>query len=582
MTNNFTRKRPLVLLSALSLLFLTSCQNENAATSAPKPDNEPTGKPEQPIKTSKTRPNILLIIADDLGYTDLGVYGSEIATPNLDALAQKGLILTEFHTQAVCAPTRASLLSGLDNHRAGGAMHVYDVQKGTPSYQGGLRRDIVPLPAILSANGYQTYFAGKWHLGVEPDRLPNARGFDRSIALKEGGASHFNDMRGIHEWDREAHYFINDEPVDQLPDDFYSSKDYTDFIINSINDDNDSKSPWYAQLAFTAPHWPLQAPQEYIDKYKGRYDAGYEVIREERIKRAKSLGVIPNDAPTYPLPKETVPWDSLSPEEKAESAKTMEVYAAMVEALDANVGRLIDYLKDTDQFENTLVFFISDNGAEGQSRPGGDNGADWTFDNSLENMGLINSHIYYGPAWAAVSSGVLRRHKSVASGGGVRAPAFVYHPELTKKAQISDQFVSVVDFAPTILDFAGIDSRAQVNGRDVQAFQGQSMGRFLFTDADDHYPEEFTYGWEVFGHLALRKGNWKLQMLVTPSAERRQLPPLEANQWQLFNVKQDPGESNDLSADHPEIVSDLLREWDAYVAANDIILPETHPSKTAL
>lgn len=521
----------------------------------------------------QSRPNVLLIIADDLGYTDLGVYGSEISTPNLDQLARDGLILTDFHNQAVCAPTRAALLAGTDNHNAGGGMHVYPEQKGTPGYVPGLRRDVVTFPNILSANGYRTYFAGKWHLGAEPERLPFARGFDRSMALMQGGASHYGDMRGNFAFERKGDYTLNGKPLESLPKDFYSTDYYTDFIMSAIEEGQSTGKPWFAELAYTAPHWPLHAPREYIDKYKGRYDAGYEVLRAERIERGKALGVIPANAPTYQKLDIVAPWESLSDEEKEISARKMEIYAAMVEIIDINVGRLIDYLKETEQYENTLIMFISDNGAEGAARPSGDNGEDWTFDNRLENLGLIDSHSYYGPEWAGAGVGVMRYYKSFASEGGTRGPAIIHYPSGGVAGEISDAFASVIDIAPTVLDLADVERPDSFEGRTVQNFQGRSMVPFVMGDKDAVHSDEAVFGWEVFGHRAIRQGDWKLLRLTSNSAERRQPKPMEANNWGLYNMATDPGEVNDLSAQHPEIVAKLLAAWDQYTQENNVILP---------
>ncbi|MCL4157918.1 UNVERIFIED_CONTAM: hypothetical protein GTU68_002347, partial [Idotea baltica] len=316
------------------LLLLSACSQQTSQVSDSASAN------------TDDRPNFLLIVADDLGYTDLGVYGSEIETPNLDALARDGLILTDFHNQAVCAPTRAALLSGTDNRNAGGAMHQTPNQRDVPGYESYLNEDVVPFSEQLQNGGYNTYMAGKWHLGGESNQTPNARGFDRSFALMQGGASHYSDGRGMFANQRVAFYKENGESIDNttLPEDFYTSDFYTDYIINSIDQGN-TEEPWFAYLAFTAPHWPLQAPDEYVEKYKGVYDDGYEALRESRIESAKALGVIPANAPTYPQLERLQGWDTLSDEEKAISAKEMEIYAGMVDSLDENVGRLIDHLK---------------------------------------------------------------------------------------------------------------------------------------------------------------------------------------------------------------------------------------------
>jgi arylsulfatase len=526
------------------------------------------------VAAGSERPNILLIVADDLGFTDLGAYGGEINTPNLDQLANDGLLLNDFHNQAVCAPTRAAILSGSDNHNAGGAMHQAANQRDVPGYESYLNEDVVAFPALLQQSGYNTYWAGKWHLGSEAHQTPNARGFDRSFALMEGGASHYEDSRGMFERSRVAHYVEDGVPVEKLPKGFYSSNFYTDYIINAIDSGKDSNEPWFAYLAFTAPHWPLQAPSEYIAKYKGKYDEGYQVLRANRIAKAKELGVIPESAQMYPHLERVPTWDSLSAEEKAISSKEMEIFAAMVELVDENVGRLIDHLKASGDYDNTLIMFVSDNGAEGSDRNPGDNGTDWTFDNSFENMGLIGSHIYYGAEWAQAGVGVGRYYKSYSSEGGTRGPAIIHHPKQVNKGQISDAFASVVDIAPTFLELAGVTHPDYgFNGRPLQPIQGESLVPMVFDGAESVRPDDFTFGWEVFGHRAIRKGDWKLLWLTSTPAERAQPLVENADNWGLYNVAVDPGEVNDLSAEHPELVAELLEAWDDYVSDNGVVLP---------
>lgn len=568
-------------MRAYSALAIFGCGLASLALSACEPA-ETNGYNETHIEAPQNlgeaegpRPNILLIVADDLGYTDIGVYGGEISTPNLDQLARDGLILTDYHNQAVCSPTRAALLSGMTTHKAGGAMHLYVEQKGTEGYQPGLRSDVVALPKLLDQAGYFSVVAGKWHLGAEPERRPNARGFDRSFILQQGGASHYSDMRGMFVFSQEASYWQDDQKVDALPEDFYSSDFYTDYTIDRLKENEASGDPWFAYLAYTAPHWPLQAPQSYVDKYKGRYDAGYEALRAERVERGKEMGVIPQDAPTYPRLDAVAAWDSLSAEEKMISAREMEVYAAMVEVMDLNIGRLIAYLKDSGQYENTFILFISDNGAEGANRDPGDNGADWTFDWSLENMGQPDSYVVYGPEWAQAGAGVMRYFKSYAAEGGTRGPAIVHAPTLSKQGEISDAFSSVVDFVPTALELAGIDVPVELDGQAVQTFQGRSMLPFVFGEAEAYYPDDFTFGWEIFGHKAIRKGDWKLMQLAARPAERSQPVPMASGAWGLYNMTNDPGELNDLSAEHPEIVEELLAAWEAYKAENGVVESET-------
>lgn len=516
-----------------------------------------------------TRPNILFILADDLGYTDLGVYGGEIETPHLDKLARAGLILTDFHNEAVCGPTRASIMAGTDNRNAGGAMHQTANQIGVPGYESHLSRDVVPFSDLLQQSGYNTYFLGKWHLGSEPDLLPTARGFDRSYALMEGFASHFHD-RGRFRPDQLGTYFEDGKQVDELPKDFFSTDFYTDLLIEYLDKDVDTGKPWFAYMAYTAPHWPLQAPDAYIDKYQGMYDEGYEVLREQRITRGKELGVIPQEAVMYPRLKSVPAWDDLTPEEKAVASREMEIYAAMVDGIDQNVGRLLDHLKAIDEYEDTLIIFISDNGAEGIDRGGRSRG----WDNSLENLGRINSYIYYGERWAQAGVGVGRYFKSHSSEGGSLAPAFFYHKDMTKKGQLNDEFMGVVDLYPTFVELAGASHlKTGSNGKPIHEVQGHSLLPVLFGEADSVRPDDFTYGWEVFGHRALRKGDYKLVWLTSKPTEGGQKVPELADQWGLFDLSVDPGETNDLSEAMPEIRADLLKSWDTYVADNGIVLP---------
>jgi arylsulfatase len=509
----------------------------------------------------------LLIVADDLGYTDLGVYGSEIDTPNLDQLANDGLILTDFHNQAVCAPTRAAILSGTDNHNAGGAMHQSPNQRDVAGYESYLNEDVVAFPALLKQSGYNTYWAGKWHLGDEPHQIPHARGFDRSFALMNGFASHYSDAK-MWDFDSSVEYYEDGNLVEELPADFYSTDFYTDYIIDSIDKDSASDEPWFAFLGYTAPHWPLHAPDAEIAKYKGYYDSGYEELRENRITKGKELGVIPPEAEMYPRLEVVAAWDSLSDEEKAISAKEMEIYAAMIDVIDQNIGRLIDHLKAIGEYDNTFIVFISDNGAEGLERAG------QGWDNSLENMGRISSYVSYGPEWAAAGVGVMRYFKSLSSEGGTRGPAFIHSPKVSKKGQISDAFVSVVDLAPTFLELAGVEHpEFGFNGRPLQPLQGESLLPLAFGDADAVRSDEFIFGWEVFGHLAIRKGDWKLLRLTSKPSERRQPLAEGADKWELFDMRVDPGETKDLSSEFPAKVAELQAAWQEYSSTNGLIVP---------
>lgn len=295
---------------------------------------------------AEQRPNILLIVADDAGYADIGSFGGEIQTPNIDALAATGVRFTQFGVSATCSPTRSMLLSGTDNHLAGlGNMAEFTApnQKGKPGYEGHLSGYVAPLPALLKQAGYNTYMAGKWHMGEEPEHYPAARGFMRDLTLIPGGGSHMDDMWGA-KGERQL-YTYNGKPVEALRPGFFSSDDYTAAIISNIEESRGDGKPFFAYLALQAPHDPFQLPDEWLDRYKGRYDQGYDETRAARIARMKALGILGPDATVFPrLP--TVPaWNDLPAEEKRKSARRMELFAAMVENMDANIGKLIGHLK---------------------------------------------------------------------------------------------------------------------------------------------------------------------------------------------------------------------------------------------
>ena len=521
-------------------------------------------------ENSETRPNVLVILADDLGYTDLGVFGSEIRTPNLDRLAQEGLLLTNFLVAPTCSPTRAMLLTGVDSHLAGlGTMlGIADAnQVDQPGYAGILNERVVTLPTLLRDAGYHTYMVGKWHLGMEEHQGPDRRGFERSFALLPGGASHFSDAERLTEMDTPAPYREDGLEVD-LPDDFYSSHFYTDKLIEYIRDRSDDQ-PFFAYAAYTSPHWPLQVPDDDLDLYQGIYNEGYEVLRARRFKNAKQQGLTP---PTAELPERIPfepPWDELSKEERQISAHTMEIYAAMVENLDRNIGRLIDFLRQSGELEKTFILFSSDNGPEGNplaQMVGEDGWLERRFDNSYQNIGHVDSYVYYSPGWAQAVVAPFRLFKSFPTEGGVRVPAIVNFPRLDRDGERSHTIATVKDVAPTVLELAGVEHPGTVyQGRDIAPLEGTSMLPFLTGRSPSiHDDKHFVMGWELFGRRAIRKGSWKLTWFFEPYGPER---------WELFDVSTDVSESQDLSEDEPEIRRELLTLWEDYVAQNGVILP---------
>jgi arylsulfatase len=413
-----------------------------------------------PLHQSDTRPNILLIVADDLGYSDLGAFGGEIQTPNLDKLGLSGVRLSNFYAAPTCSPARSMLMSGTDSHIAGlGEMAEFSTPetKRKPGYEGYLNHRVYSVAELLKNSGYHTYMTGKWHLGYEESQSPAARGFDRSFALLEGGASHF-DATGPTSQQQVVHFREGFE-LTGIPEDFYSSEFYASKIIEYIDSVEDD-APFFAYLAFTAPHWPLQAPDQDIEKYRGKYDSGYNLLRKQRFEGLKKAGLIPQQD-TLPEPGLDFPlWESLSAEQKRISARKMEVYAGMVDNMDRQIGRVIQYLKSNGKYDNTIVIFMSDNGADGMPIETMPIFSQWLtrFDNSYQNMGRKNSFISYGQSWALASSAAFRLFKGFTSEGGIRVPAFVSGGAIGNRGAISDSFATVMDIAPTLLEYAGIDA----------------------------------------------------------------------------------------------------------------------------
>jgi arylsulfatase A-like enzyme len=511
------------------------------------------------------RPNIVLIVADDAGIADIGSFGSEINTPNIDALASVGIRFTQFDVSATCSPTRSMLLSGVDNHIAGlGNMAEFTApnQKGKSGYEGYLNDRVAPVASLLKDAGYNTYMAGKWHMGEEPEHWPAARGFMRDLTLIPGGGSHFDDMWGA-KGERQL-YTQNGKALQSLRPGFYSSEDYSSAIIANIEENRRDGKPFYAYLAFQAPHDPFQLPAEWLDKYKGRYDQGYDVTRAARVERMKKLGIIGPKATVYPRLSAVPAWANLSDEQRRQSARRMELYAAMVENMDANIGRVIDYLKEKDLYDNTLIIFLSDNGPEGTAW---NMGAPW--DNSkFEDWGKKGTFIQYGAAWAQVSAGPFRMFKGFLSEGGIRAPLIISGHGVDGSGRISDAVTHIMDIPATILNAASVTHPDTYAGKKVAPLQGKSLSPILDNArASVRGPSDWL-GWELFGNRAIRQDKWKLLWLCEPHGPGR---------WQLYDLKADPAEMNDLASAQPKVREQLLRHWTEYAKANNVILPDRSP-----
>jgi len=524
------------------------------------------------VQSAEGRPNILLIVADDLGFSDLGVTGGEIATPNIDALARAGILFTEFHVAPNCGPTRGSLLTGVDYHRAGmgGNPEVAaENQKGLPAYQGHLREDVVSVAELLQTAGYHTYMAGKWHLGKDARNLPGGRGFERSFALLNGAASHWADQAPIIPGS-ETLYTENDQPVEKLPPDFYSTMAYTDRIIRYIAENADDGRPFFAYLSYTAPHNPLHAPDDAIAKYRGRYDAGWDALAAERAARLRQLALLNKSQVAHPRPNWVLAWNEMTAEQKADRARDMEVYAGMIDYTDESIGRVLKYLRNIGEYEDTLIVFMSDNGPSKTAildyiALGGETAAFFEqFDNRIENRGRPGSSTDIGPGWAYASATPLRLFKGYIAQGGIRVPLIIKPAGRSFKARRVDTPIHVMDLVPTFLELAGIHPPTEWQRVKVARIQGRSLWPLIEGDADSSWMER-GLGWESYGMDAFRLGDWKIIRMPEPYGN---------GIWQLYNLDDDPGETSDLAGKNPERVTQMAAAWNQYAKSNEVVHPD--------
>ncbi|WPO99698.1 arylsulfatase [Pseudomonas sp. HR96] len=525
------------------------------------------------------RPNFLIILADDLGFSDIGAFGGEIATPHLDALALAGLRLTDFHTAPTCSPTRSMLLTGTDHHIAGiGTMAEALTPEliGQPGYEGYLNERVAALPELLQEAGYQTLMSGKWHLGLTAERAPHARGFERSFSLLPGAANHYGFEPTYDEHtpgllkSTPALYIEDDQFVERLPEGFYSSDAFGDKLLEYL-EARDRERPFFAYLPFSAPHWPLQAPADLVAKYRGRYDAGPSALRQERLARLRELGLIDEATEAHPLLELETQWHALSDEQRATSARAMEVYAAMVERMDWNIGRVVDYLRQQGELDNTLVLFLSDNGAEGalleafpKFGPELLTYLNQHYDNRLDNIGRANSYVWYGPSWAQAATAPSRLFKAFTTEGGIRVPAFIHYPALARQGGVGHGFGTVMDVTPTLLDLAGVaHPGTHWRGRDIAPLRGKSWLGYLSGETATVHDEHTVTGWELFGRRAIRQGDWKAVWIPGPAGPAT---------WQLYDLSRDPGEIHDLASAEPARLASLIEAWQRYVEETGVIL----------
>jgi arylsulfatase len=542
------------------------------------------GTPAQ-AEVQPKRPNVVVILGDDLGFADLGSFGSEIKTPNFDALAREGVRFSNFYTHASCSPTRSMLLSGVDTHLNGlGNMSEWTApnQRGLVGYEGYLNKNVVTLPQLMKDAGYHTYMVGKWHLGKAPDRIPAARGFERDFSLLDGAGSYW-DMWNFTGASPKSTFTEDGRYLTELPKDYYATKTYTDKLIGFIDANHGDGKPFFAYVAHQAPHDPYHLPKEWRNRHVGEYDKGWDAVRQERLKRQIELGIMPAGTQLaermYFLPDPVV----LAPASRAILGRKMELYAGLVENMDYHVGRLIDHLKQIGEYDNTIFIVFGDNGAEGTDlfkmiagTPGTLNylfaSARWSQTNP-NAWGDPGSYVGYGPMWAQVSMTPFSQYKGWVAEGGVHNALIVSGPVVQRpKGSINQGLMHVADIMPTLLSIAGTSyPQTSSDGKAMPPLIGKSWNDMLAGRAESPRREGDYLAWEIFGNRAVRQGDWKL---------RWQFKPYGTGEWELYNVATDAGERMNVAAQNPEKVQALLAVWDGYAKANNVILPSRGPFET--
>ncbi|MEZ4995180.1 MAG: arylsulfatase [Saprospiraceae bacterium] len=484
--------------------------------------------------TIRDRPNIIILLADDMGYSDLGCMGSEIHTPALDRLAREGVLMTHFYTTSRCCPSRASLMTGQYAHRVGMGHMNYDWD--LPAYRGFLTNGAVTIPEIMRNNGYRTIMTGKWHIGDERPNWPIDRGFERFYGIPAGGGVYFWPPVGL---DRPV--YRNEEQI--TPDsNWYSTDAFTNEAIEFIREAQRDDKPFFLYTAYIAPHFPLQAWPEDIAKYEGVYDTGYTPIRQARFDKQQQAGVLP--APAQLSKAEYPSWAEVS--DQTEEARRMQVYAAMIDRLDQNVQHLMDFLDSARLANNTMVFFLSDNGGCREIRNNTPN----------EETGSPRSFAAYGEAWANVSNTPYRKYKSMEHEGGLLTPLIAHWPDgLPQRGLITHEPAHIMDLMATCLDLAGIDYPDSLNNASTLPPAGKS---FLPQLRGNKADPERTLFWEHEGNKAVRRGSWKL-------VKQHQ------GDWELYNITDDPVELHDLSVEYPERVQALSTAYEAWALENAVL-----------
>ncbi len=498
------------------------------------------------------KPNIVLIMADDMGYSDIGCYGGEIQTPNLNKLASNGIRFTQFYNTARCCPTRASLMTGLYPHQAGmGWMTVRNL--GTEGYRGDLSNRCVTIAEVLKQSGYGTYMSGKWHLTFDEywdgpkHSWPIQRGFDRFYGTINGSGSFYT-----------PDTLTRDNTRIQAPSEGYY---YTDAISDNatsyIAEHCKSKpdNPFFLYVAYTSPHWPLHAKKEDIAKYKDKYLKGWDALRQERYTRMIEMGIIDKSCVLTAREENVTPWDEVDQEKKELMAMKMAIYAAQVDCMDQGIGRIVSTLQKEGQLDNTLIFFLSDNGGCAET-------GSWGFDNNKDGvLGENSSFSSYGASWANASNTPFRRYKHWVHEGGISTPLIIHWPSRVKEHGIfRRQSGHVIDIMATCVDVAGATYPSEFKGNTVTPLEGKSL---VPAFGNGNIERQAIY-WEHEANRAIRVGKWKL---VSRYISEDNLGP-----WELYDMETDRSETKNLAKEYPDRVKELAAMWQRY-AERATVLP---------
>ncbi|MFK7948858.1 MAG: arylsulfatase [Saprospiraceae bacterium] len=523
-----------VFIFSLIGVFLFSCTN--------------TDTKENTTQTTLTKPNIVLIMADDMGFSDLGNYGSEISTPNIDRLATEGTRLKQCYTNTICAPSRASLLTGQYPHKGG--IGFFNDDLGIEGYEGHLNQASLTLGEVFKNGGYTTHIAGKWHVGNEKPHWPLQRGFDNFFGFLDGGASYFDTKPILKGPPSKANLYNGNDVYTIDKEDFYLTDELTDKAIGFLDNTPEDK-PFFLYMAYNSPHWPLHAKPADIEKYKGKYDEGWDELRVKRFENIKKLGLVDEN---WSLVKDKLlpAWNTLSEEEKISWARKMEVYAAMVDNLDQNIGRLFKYLESKNQLDNTIIVFLSDNGAENMDV----SKLPFTVKRNEGPVGTAGSMEAYSKKWAQVSNSPLRSYKSSPYEGGVSTPFIIRYPKHITAGATRKGGVHLVDIMPTLLDFAGVDYPKTYEGQSANTLPGENFSALL---KGEEWERKNPICFEWFGDRAVWFGDFKA-VSVYPN-----------NKWELYNLATDRTESNDIAATETEMVNKMDEIYNTWAATNGVV-----------